>query len=168
MANIDERIYTAAVTDGMPPVLATLIVAQARHETSNYSSNVFLTCNNAFGYKYVGQSTALGPCTGSPEGNDYAKYFDVEQSTHELTGWIKRRQREGKFPADLEQITTPDQYAELLKTAGYFTSPLQTYINGLISGLQKISSIIGSTGGITAIVIILALGIYFFRKKIFP
>jgi hypothetical protein len=163
----DEKIYNQAISDGMPPVLATLIVAQARHETGGYTSNVFKTCNNCFGYKWVGQSSAAGPCTSSPEGNEYAKYNTIEQSTHELTQWIRRRQTEGKFPADLHTINTPDQYGDLLKTAGYFGDSLTAYVNGLIYWLQKIGSTITSPASVTAILILIALGMAIFRKQIF-
>jgi len=164
--SIAERIYNQAITDGMPPVLATLIVSQSGHETNGWTSNVFLACNNGFGYKWVGQATAIGPCTGSPEGDSYAKYSTIEQSTHEITLWIKRRQNENKFPANLNTINTPEQYALLLKNAGYYGDPLSVYTNGLIYWLRKISdTLITPTNGL-AILFLLALGLIF-RKRIF-
>jgi uncharacterized FlgJ-related protein len=123
-------IYSTAIADGMPDLLAQLIAAQAAHETGNFTSNVFKSCNNAFGYKYVGQSIA-SPCTKSPELNSYAGYASVEDSVHEITGWIKRRQKAGTFPSDLETIKDPDQYAQLLKDTGYYGDTESNYANGV-------------------------------------
>ena len=159
----DDRIYGQAVADGMPAILSTFIVAQARHETADYTSNVFTSCNNCFGYKWVGQALATGPCTGSPEGDSYAKYDSIEKSTHEITGWIKRRQAEGKFPANLNTIVTPDQYATLLKQSGYYGDSLQTYLAGLLLALGKI----GNTQGSAILLLFIAIAALIWRKKIF-
>lgn len=161
---LDERIYNQAITDGIPPALAVLLVAQARHETGNYTSNVFKSCSNAYGYKYVGQATAEGACTMSPEGNNYARYRSVEQSVTEVTLWIKRRQREGKFPANLGEITTPEQYAQLLKNCGYYGSTWQVYANGMLAALQKIGDLVTSAKGV-GLLIIIALGFVAFKDK---
>jgi len=160
----DERIYNKAIADGMPAILSTLIVAQARHETGNYTSNVFKTCNNCFGYKWVGQSTSKGPCTGSPEGDSYAAYASIEDSVHELTAWIKRRQRDGKFPANLSSITTPDQYATLLKNSGYYGAPVNEYLAGLIHWLNQISNTVQDNGGVI-LMIFVAIAILIYRKR---
>lgn len=157
--NYEQIIYTQLLTDGMPKQLALLIVAQSKHETANYTSAVFKSCNNAFGYKYVGQRLALSACTGSPEGDSYAKYATVGDSAREIAQWIKRRQSEGKFPANLATITTAAQYASLLKNAGYYGDSLQNYTNGLLAWFKSnILPVAGISG--TAIVFIL-LGVFF-------
>lgn len=164
----DERIYNKALNDGMPQLLSTFIVAQARHETGNYTSNVFKTCNNAFGYKYVGQNLSLGPCTGSPENDNYAKYSGLETSVQELTAWIKRRQNENKFPKDLSTITTPDKYAALLKQSGYYGASEAEYLKGLVAALLKIGEAAAPQTNTGLFLILLALGIVIWRKRIFP
>lgn len=166
-SNNDQTIYNQVTADGIPPTLATLIVAQARHESNNYTSDVFLTCGNAFGYKWVGQSTADGPCSGSPEGDPYAYYANgPAQSAHEIAMWIHRRQLAGQFPADLTTITTPDQYAQLLKSAGYYGDTVSNYANGLVYWLQQIGTLQpAATGGI--LLLLIALGFIAYRKKIF-
>lgn len=163
---IPEKIYSQAITDGMPPVLATLIVSQSGHETDGWTSHVFITCNNAFGYKWIRQATAIGPCTGSPEGDNYAKYSTIEQSTHELTQWIKRRQHEGKFPADLTTINSPEQYNQLLYNAGYYGDSPTTYLNGLIYWLRQVSGTLTQPENGLAILFLLSLALIF-RKRIF-
>lgn len=126
-----QTIFDVARANGVPVVLANLIVAQARHETADFTSNVFKSCNNAFGYKYAGQPLPVRPCVNSPEGNSYASYPDLADSVRELVAWIKRRQEENKFPANLSEITTAEKYAQLLKDAGFYGDPVTVYTSGL-------------------------------------
>jgi uncharacterized FlgJ-related protein len=56
--DIDQSIYNTAIEEGFSPTSAKLIVAQARLESSHYSSTVFKANNNMFGMKYVGQPLA--------------------------------------------------------------------------------------------------------------
>lgn len=120
----DSIIYKAAVSEGITPLLAEFMVAQAKHESNLYQSNVFKTCNNAFGYKYVGQSLAQA-CTGSPEGDNYAKYKSVEDSAKEVARWIKRRW------SQFEHVKTPEEYAVVLERNGYFGDNLSVYQKAL-------------------------------------
>lgn len=152
----DQKIYGELIKNGIPRNLALLIVAQSKHETANYTSNVFRSCNNAFGYKYVGQTLSTGPCTGSPEGDRYAKYATVENSAKELALWIKRRQAEGKFPQDLTTITTAAKYALLLKNSGYYGDSVSNYTNGLLAWFKDNITPVAGIGGI-----ILAIGVFF-------
>lgn len=155
----EQTIYNEAKRNGMPELLALFIVAQAKHETANFTSNVFLSCNNAFGYKYVGQRLAVGPCLTSPELDAYAKYATVADSVKELCQWIQRRQTEGKFPLDLRVIKTLDHYTQLLKLAGYFGAPISEYLAGLLYWFKPfIKPIIG--GGL----VILAAMFFFLYK----
>jgi len=134
---IGSLIYATAFSDEMPAFMCSLIEAQSKHETGNYTSNAFLKNNNCFGYKYVkGAKFQVAPGITSTEGNPYAKYASIENSVHELCAWIRRRQKEKKFPEDLNVITSPDQYARLLKFCGYYGDPLKNYINGLTLYLE--------------------------------
>src|SRR5574337_72677 len=126
----EQIVYSTALNDGMPNILALLITAQAKHETNNFTSNIFLNCNNAFGYKVFGNATA---CPANP---DYELYPNLSASTHEITAWIKRRLNEGNFPA-LDTITTPQYYSTLLYQNGYFTDSINNYTNGLIAWFKS-------------------------------
>jgi uncharacterized FlgJ-related protein len=129
---ISALIYATAMNDGMPDQLARLILAQAKHETDDFTSNAFIKNNNCFGYKYVpGGKWQTGAGITSTEKDPYAKYKTIEDSVHELTDWIKRRQFGKKFPADLNEIKKPVDYATLLKNCGYFGDTLHNYIQGL-------------------------------------
>jgi len=164
--NYDQLIFDTAIDDGMPQQLALFIVAQARHETGNYTSNFFKKYNNAFGYSYFpGSRWQSGAGTTADNGLPIAAYTSVDRSVHELTDWIKRRQNEGKFPADLNAILSPEYYSQLLKSSGYYGATLQTYTAGILAALQKIGKLtISATGGTLLLVLVLAA---IFRKQIF-
>jgi uncharacterized FlgJ-related protein len=131
-----QLIFDTALADGMPEAFARLIAAQAAHETGNFTSNAFLKNKNCFGYKYVkGGKWQAGAGITSTEHDPYAKYDSIENSVHELTDWVKRRQKEKKFPPDLSTVDTPVEYATLLKACGYYGAPVQEYITGLTHGL---------------------------------
>jgi hypothetical protein len=133
----------------MPEPLAQLIAAQAAHETGNFTSPVFIDCNNAFGYNAVRSF-----CTGH---SIYQNYPTVADSVHELTGWIRRRLSEGNFPA-LVTITSPAQYATLLKQNGYFSDSVNNYTAGIQKYLYNYSGGVGAWA--------LAAGVFLFLLTI--
>jgi mannosyl-glycoprotein endo-beta-N-acetylglucosaminidase len=173
--NYDELIFNTALANGMPQTLAAFITAQASHETATsvggvqtpYTSHVFVSCNNFFGYKYRGQSLSSGACLLSPEGDYYARYDTPDKSVIEICRWINRRQNEGIFPEDLNTITTPEQYAELLKAAGYYGDTVSNYTSGLVYWLSRISAVVTAPATGVVLLVILALGVIAYRKKLF-
>jgi ribonuclease HI len=151
-------IYNEAIAQGMPGSMASLIVTQARHESKDFTSHVFLTDNNLNGYKYVGQKIATKGLK-SPEGDSYAHYTDVKYSVQEICNWIKKRQRLGVFPQDLTTIKTPEQYAQLLKSVGYYGDTVANYTKGL----KKYFKDYGAATGVSIGLVLLA--VFFFVKK---
>jgi hypothetical protein len=99
-----QVIFDTLISQGLPVSLSNLVVSQSKHETANYTSNIFLHCNNCFGYKWVSQSYSTGPCLSSPEGDYYAAYNSIIDSAKEIAAWIYRRQDEGIFPDDFLQL----------------------------------------------------------------
>lgn len=177
----EQLIYNTAVKDGMPGgenQLASFLVYQSKHETGNYEHRFFAVGHNAFGYSYNKNSKWQldkgGPLADN--GVAIAQYRSVEDSVHEITEWIKRRQAEGKFPKDLKSITTTDQYSTLLKNAGYYGAPLEQYATALknffLSGVKNFQAKVTANPGTAIIVGISALVIgygaflYINRKKI--
>lgn len=156
---IDTQIYNIAKKRGLSDSVSRLIVAQARHETGNYSSNVFKSCNNLYGYKFVNGKWQLSSCSNSPEGGKYAKYSTIADSVNELIDWLQRREKEGKL--DTSKIFTTGQYALALKNSNYYTDSIRNYQNGLEAGLKNLKIIVGSGLG----VVLLAAGIYFYVTK---
>lgn len=126
----DLIIYTQAISMNIPHAVAKLIVCQARFESADYTSNSFIHDKNAFGYKWVGQHKwAIGAGIRSTEKDCYARYEKLEDSVGELVDWLRRREKEGKLK--IEQLRTPDAYAEALKKCGYYGIAPSTYGNGL-------------------------------------
>jgi len=155
---IDTTIYNQAVSLGIPASVAKIMVAQARYESADYTSNLS-AFNNVFGYKYVpGAKWQAGSAFLSPEGNYYAAYNSVNDSTGEIVDWLKRRQSEGYF--NIADLTTPAAYADGIKTADYYGQSALDYANGLIAkyGLIKVGIVSVGT------VLLVAAAIYFITK----
>lgn len=123
--NQNEKIILRVCQSNKIPIrLANLILAQAKHETGNFTSAVFKDCSNGFGYSAINQNVAC------PDHSFYKRYNNLAESTQEVINWLKRRQNEGKFPA-FKDLVDPDQYAGLLKSSGYYTDLVSNYANGL-------------------------------------
>lgn len=124
----EDIVYNTCIADGLPRPLALCVLAQSQHESGNYTSAIYQDCNNSFGYKNP-SSLGFGACSLH---SDYVDYDTLQSSTHEITAWIYRRLSEGNFP-DLNTITTPDDYAQLLKNNGYYGDTVSNYTNGLLN-----------------------------------
>ena len=137
----EEKVYNTCLQQGIPNDLALLVVAQSKHESDDYTSGIFTHCNNSFGYKTGGY------VTGCSFNSDYRPYSNIEGSTIEICNWLKRRVIDGSFP-DLYSITTAEQYASLLKNAGYYGDSYTNYLAGLKRWFNDNLSIItaSSTG----------------------
>jgi len=169
----DERIYLQATRGtvknpaGLPAVLASLVAAQAAHETGNFTSSIFRNFNNAFGYSFSGSAYQTGPGSIADNGQPVAAYRSIEDSTKEIIDWIYRRKNEGIFPADLRTITTPEQYAALLKKANYFTDTLSNYAAGIRNYFVRVLEDLQKPAGqLTAFMVItLSIAVYFMLKR---
>jgi len=138
----DEIIYNVGVNNGLTSNAAINLTAQGRLESGNYSSNLFNTDNNAFGYKYVGQSGASqGILTPQNEWNDpnipeyYAHYNNLNDSALEIIHWINRRIADGTF--QMSELETPDGYANAFKNGNYFGESAVQYSQDLISEIKN-------------------------------
>lgn len=134
MNQFQQSIYNAAIAEGVDkinPALPSLMIAQAEHESANFTSNVFVKCNNGYGYKWVGQKTAIGACTGAPEGDKYAAYKSLYDSAVEMAKWIKRR--EDKF----KTVDTLEEYAQILHDEGYYGDQAGKGYSIYLAGLRK-------------------------------
>lgn len=147
----ETLIYKAAIerllrkfTEAQSKLLAGFMVAQSKHETANYTSPVFKHNNNAFGYKYYkGSLYQIGRGTGSPEGNAYAKYKNVQDSAREVADWIGRGQ------TAFASVNTITDFATALKKGRpgyeyYHTEKgytVQASINNYIKGMTHFYSV---------------------------
>ena len=164
---IDEQIYTAAMKAGFSPSAAKLIVAQARHETGNYTSYQFKENNNLFGMKYVKQPLAkMG--NKSPEGDYYAKYSNVGDSVMDLVNRNYKITRKGVSFADLKSVSDSTDFAKKLKQRGYYTDSEANYKRGLDLALLRINAldlIKNNKGKLTIGLILIGLATYWYYKK---
>lgn len=148
----EEIIFKTAIHDGIPERLAALMVAQAKVESANFKHKFFTIGKNAFGYSYDTRS-AWQLDKGGPKadnGVSIAQYNSLENSTHEVTSWIHRRQREGKFPRNLEEIQTPLQYGTLLFNAHYGGRSAKEYSNAIATWFKENIKLVGGSGLILA------------------
>lgn len=137
--NYDQLIYDTAIKNGFTPTSAKFVVAQARHETANYTSNVFKRTNNLFGMKFVNQKLAISDNKKSPEGDYYAHYRSPQDSADDAIGRLFNITMRGVSPTQLKNAKTPEEYSNLQKQRGYFGDKVDIYIKGIKSALTKLN-----------------------------
>jgi len=146
----EDIIFNELVAQGIPQTLAQLVTAQSGHETAGWTSNVYLIDNNAFGYGFTGVS--------------YKSYTSVEASADDLAAYLQRRVADQSFPP-LDQITTADQYAGLLQSAGYYTDSLSNYENGIANWLNTNLKVVAAAGSGLLIIFAIVAVILFNRNS---
>lgn len=149
---IDQQIYDMAIANGFTKTSALFVVAQARLESADYTSNVFKNNANAFGMKYVAQPLATrgtkapaselsakckagGTCLNS---DFYAKFATPADSARDVITRNYQKTRGGVSPDMIKQAKTATEYANLLKKRGYYGSSATSYAAGITSKLKKI------------------------------
>lgn len=181
--NLDTQIYELAVKNGFTDKAARLIVAQARLESNNYTSNVFKNNNNMFGMKFLGTTRqplatrgTLAPLsersticrvdqTKCNNSDFYAKYLLPTDSAKDLITRLYAITRNGITPQMLKTAETPEQFADLLKKRNYYGSSVKDYAAGLRSRLKKVI-IIKGTGIIKPTMAIILPLFFFFLYKL--
>lgn len=137
--DVHNKIYQTALSDGMPQNIAHYMVAQAIVETGNFTHRFFKVGNNAFGYSYYkGSKYQIAPGDKADNKQPIAQYRTIEDSVHEVTSWIKRRQAEKKLPSDLTTITTPYMYGSLMNIAKYGGLSPSHYGNAIQAAIKKV------------------------------
>jgi len=99
-----------------------LIVAQSKVESGNYSSDLFLRANNAFGMKNASRREQLGE---KETGTDYRKYSSLSESIQDFILYLNAV----KFPT----VFDVNSYVRELKKRGYFESSQSDYIKAMNS-----------------------------------
>jgi len=111
--------------------LMPFILAQAKLESANFTSKVYLTDHNYFGMKFIngrrGQVASQG--LKSPEGDYYAHYLTDSASVLDLLKWFEYK----NFPVS---VSDAREYATELKNRNYFGAPLESYIKILETYLK--------------------------------
>lgn len=104
-------------------LLMPYILAQAKLETDNFTSKVYMADHNYFGMKFIdgrrGQVATQG--LKSPEGDYYARYLTDSASVLDLLKWFEYV----GFPV---AVSSANEYAVELKKRSYFGGALENYI----------------------------------------
>jgi flagellum-specific peptidoglycan hydrolase FlgJ len=114
---------------------ADFVIAQAKHESANFTSKVYRANNNPFGMKVPSKRGFLGS-QGTPapasEGKNmfYARY---ESDTVAFKDFLKYL-RAVRFPVDLDTV---EDYALALKGKGYYGDTVSNYTKALKKWLKS-------------------------------
>lgn len=110
------------------------IVAQAMHETGNFTSKLFTEHNNAFGMMYpqIRENVAH-----SATNTGYAHYNSINDSIRDLDLYFKSME----YPV-LSSFPTIKEYAKFLKQKGYYTDTILIYGNALHNHFTALKSIL--------------------------
>ena len=100
---------------------ANWIEAQAKHETGNYTSEVYKRANNLFGMKNANVRKQLGK---EVEGDSYRHYKNVGESIRDYLLYLDHF----GVPSN---IGTAESYFQKLKDQKYFTDSFKNYFNGV-------------------------------------
>lgn len=184
-AQIDQIIYDTAIKQGFNPTAAKLIVAQARFESSDYTSNVFKANNNTSGMKFVGQPLAtrgtLAPksersrqCVENgicKDSDHYAKFASVADSAKDKIVRNYNLTMRGVTPEQLKNVKDADEFANLLKRRGYYGGDEKSYAGGLKAKLLRVQIVefVSKNKNVLLLGVALLAGaaaIYFYNKKI--
>jgi uncharacterized FlgJ-related protein len=111
-----------------------MLVAQARHETGNFTSDLYIKHNNAFGMMFpkIRNTTAQ-----SETESGYSHYETVADSILDMENYFAYKE----YPI-LSSFQTLHAYARALKDHAYFTAPVQAYGNALTKHFNQLKNIL--------------------------
>jgi hypothetical protein len=130
---------------GIGDETAKIITAQSGHETAGWTSNVYLTLNNAFGFGYQG-------------GGNYNGYNSIQDSVSDVVNWLTN---------NVPNFNTldPDQYAQALSAAGYYTDSESNYAQGIWNYMDNNLQLVAGVSVTMIVGIALVIYFMFFAKK---
>lgn len=114
--------------NGVSIDLSFIILAQAKHETNSFQSNVFKNSNNLFGIKYFKKrkkTTAIGQYRA------YCRYKDIIDSTIDYVYYMEKK----KIPKHENSVK---KYVNLLKQKKYFEDSTKRYYNGVLKHKKQL------------------------------
>jgi flagellum-specific peptidoglycan hydrolase FlgJ len=131
------RARRANYKDGAPNIqvirqskykaLERFILAQARHESNNFTSPVYKANNNPFGFKKAEkrkQAGKLGTPAPKKEGGNYWHYPSDTEAFKDLIVYFEAV----NFPTS---VRNSYEYASALKARKYFTDSVDNYKKGI-------------------------------------
>jgi flagellum-specific peptidoglycan hydrolase FlgJ len=105
------------------------IIAQAKHETGNFSSRLSREANNIFGMRkvYKRKNFQIGTTKGEG-GADFGVYATKDDAVRDFLEWL-RQWKTKPFP---RRVSSAAAYASELKQRGYFSDDLANYKEGIL------------------------------------
>lgn len=118
VVNPDMKIFllNELANAGFNVQMSRILIAQAAHETGNFTSKIFRENNNLFGMK----NPAFRKTTSVGEKYGHAVYKSLTESIEDIALYFK------SF-ALLTVYKDCDSYVETIKEKGYFTADKETY-----------------------------------------
>ena len=124
----DDPYNRSIIRESEYAALEQYIIAQAKHETANFTSNVYKRDNNMFGMKLAlrrPQNATKGLASPEPEPYKYYARFESDsESMRDFINWL----RFNRFPTN---VTGVDQYAQLMKDKGFYGDSVENYTRAL-------------------------------------
>lgn len=109
------------------PAMIEILIAQAKHETGNFKSRLFVYHNNCYGFQHPSKrsTTSLGPYARAEGREGYASYASVEDSAMDMVLYLRAR--------NIPDYTSVTRYVKHLKRKGYFEDDVNRYIKSVRS-----------------------------------
>lgn len=107
------------------------IIAQARHESANFSSAVYRANNNPFGMKVPSRRPFLGTQgTKAGDGGFYARYENDTEAFRDLLKWMR-------FTRMPTTVNNAREFAEALKARKYYTDTVDNYTKAIERWMKR-------------------------------
>jgi hypothetical protein len=107
--------------------LIPLLIAQAKHETGNFQSNLFRNHNNMFGMKIPRSRTSFRNGQVTLNGETFSTFASLEQSAKDQLAYLEAV----NFP----RVNDSFEFVAALQNRGYFTDNFGNYLKGVQSWL---------------------------------
>lgn len=118
--NPEDVILTTLRQHGISEELSLIILAQAKHETGNFASDIFWENNNAFGLKQPRKRPTT--CIGTNRG--HGVYKSLHDNVVDYVLWMDM----AGLPYHEENVF---KYVSMLKKKRYFEDDLHRYYRGV-------------------------------------
>lgn len=160
-----QTVFNAAKAAGLTDAQAKIIVAQAQHESANFTSNVFKTDNNLFGMKmpskrprtYIERPSKI--IMQSEGSTPYAHYVSITDSVNDLVkGWHSYNKTNWSL------LTTPALYSAYLKSKGYYGDAQAVYTNALNRFFASLPNLKYVAAG-SALFLIIGIGLFIYFQN---
>lgn len=115
--------------NGVSVDLSYIILAQAKHETWDFTSKIFIENNNVFGLKQAKKRKTT--CIGT--NRSHGVYESIEDCVLDYIYYMENR----KIPL---HETSVKKYVDLLKKKGYFEDDIERYYNSVKKHRKQLNS----------------------------